>query len=178
MQLSGCTSYDTSQETAKAGATLTDLEYQMVLDNVAMYRFIKSPNVLPSFSLVQAGTIQIGDTPFSVSPNLSYAWSPWTWAGGLAPGRKWQDSWTLIPTTDPNAIPKLQALFWNAAADRTDFRDGRGPGSHDIVGHYRSCWVWVPDANRAPLSDLTFAAIAAVTNLAHPVIAGPGIQLQ
>jgi hypothetical protein len=58
--LSGCTHIALRNDTVRTTNTLTDLQYQQVLNNVA--RFHDDPDSVPSFAVATAGTVSILDT--------------------------------------------------------------------------------------------------------------------
>jgi len=56
------------RETAAVTITLTDIYYNQVLDNIA--RFMHNPASMPSFAIVNAGTVNVSDTwGGTISPN-------------------------------------------------------------------------------------------------------------
>src|SRR5262245_43450149 len=55
--------------TLKTNATLTDLNYQMVLRNVAM--FSANPSTMPAISVINAGTVTVVDQK-TVNANATY----------------------------------------------------------------------------------------------------------
>jgi len=69
--VSGCATHMALQkDTVRTTNTLTDLQYQQVLDNVA--RFHDDPDTVPSFAVATAGTVSIADTlGAGVSPTYS-----------------------------------------------------------------------------------------------------------
>ena len=69
--LSGCTQFALRNNTAQITNTLTDLQFQQVLDNVA--RFQDNPDTVPSFAVVTAGTVAVND---QAGTGLSATYSP------------------------------------------------------------------------------------------------------
>src|SRR4051812_164462 len=68
--LSGClTHLSLRQNTVCTTSTLTDLNYQQVLDNVA--RFVVNPSIMPYFAVVSAGTVTVQDQK-SASASATY----------------------------------------------------------------------------------------------------------
>src|SRR5205807_9819146 len=68
--LSGCTHIALRNDTVRTTNTLTDLQFQQVLDNVA--RFHGNPDTVPSFAVATAGTVSVLDTKGAgVSPTYS-----------------------------------------------------------------------------------------------------------
>src|SRR3954451_23985606 len=60
-----------SNHTVAANLTVADIYHQQVLDNLAL--FIDNPGSMPSFSVVNAGTVNIED---KAEANLSPTYSP------------------------------------------------------------------------------------------------------
>ena len=69
--LSGCATHlALRNDTVLTTNTLTDLQYQQVLDNVA--RFHDDPDTVPSFAVASAGTVSVNDqTSAGISPTYS-----------------------------------------------------------------------------------------------------------
>src|SRR5262245_46334200 len=58
--LGGCATHRSLREnTLLTAATLTDLNYQQVLDNVAL--FAANPSAMPSLAVINAGTVTVAD---------------------------------------------------------------------------------------------------------------------
>src|SRR5262249_40579454 len=62
--------------TLRTAGTLTDLNYQQVLNNVAL--FVANPSSLPSVSIINAGTVTVADqktynASATYSPTLTFA---------------------------------------------------------------------------------------------------------
>ena len=76
--VNACTSAQLEYSTLAQGRTLTDLHYQIVLDNVAMFR--EAPGSLPWHVKITDGSITISDsvTPrffVRIAPNPPVVWS-------------------------------------------------------------------------------------------------------
>src|SRR5262249_55542719 len=69
--LGGCATHAALQrDTGRATNTLTDLQFEQVLDNVA--RFHDNPDTVPSFAVATAGTVSVNDQAGAgVSPTYS-----------------------------------------------------------------------------------------------------------
>ena len=82
--LSGCTHIALRNDTVRTTNTLADLQFQQVLDNVA--RFQDNPDTVPSFAVVNAGTVSILDTTGAgVSPTYSPTLTFQQQGGGALP---------------------------------------------------------------------------------------------
>src|SRR5215475_13739248 len=69
---SGCQTHLALRDnTLRTTNTLTDLNYQQVLNNVAM--FVANPSFLPSISVINVGTVTVADQK---SYNASATYSP------------------------------------------------------------------------------------------------------
>src|SRR5262245_57320140 len=69
--LGGCTQLALRNNTAQTTNTLTELQFQQVLDNVA--RFQDNPDTVPAFAVVTAGTVAVND---QAGAGLSATYSP------------------------------------------------------------------------------------------------------
>jgi hypothetical protein len=118
---SGCQTHLTLRDsTVCTAGTLTDLNYQMVLNNVAL--FVANPSSLPSVSVINAGTVTVGDQKaFSASatysPTLTFAQQ----GGGALPiltllfnpsaQRNVTENWSLAPVTDIDNLRRIRCVF-------------------------------------------------------------------
>src|SRR5437763_7518564 len=83
--LGGCATHVALRnDTVRATNTLTELQFQQVLDNVA--RFHDNPDTLPSFAVTTAGTVSVNDqTSAGVSPTYSPTLTFANQGGGALP---------------------------------------------------------------------------------------------
>src|SRR2546425_10258426 len=83
--LNGCaTPVALRNDTVRTTNTLTDLQYQQILDNVA--RFHADPDTVPSFAVTTAGTVSVLDTTGAgVSPTYSPTLTSAQQGGGALP---------------------------------------------------------------------------------------------
>jgi hypothetical protein len=118
--LSGCTHIALQKDTLRTASTLTDLQYQQVLDNVA--RFHANPDTVPSFAVVTSGTVSILDTGGAgVSPTYSPTLTFSQQGGGALPilsllfpftvSRALTENWSLTPITDADNLRHLRCAF-------------------------------------------------------------------
>ncbi len=107
--LGGCATHAYLRDnTTRTTATLTDLNYQQVLNNVAM--FVANPAALPSVAVVTSGTVTVTDqkaysSSATYSPTLPFSQQ----GGGALPiltlffnpsvQRQLTENWTVTPVT-------------------------------------------------------------------------------
>jgi hypothetical protein len=119
--LSGCATHNALRnDTVRTTNTLTDLQYQQVLDNVA--RFQSSPDTVPSFAVATGGTVTVND---QASAGASPAYSPTLTflqqGGGALPilsllfpftaQRTVTENWSLTPITDADNLRRLRCAY-------------------------------------------------------------------
>lgn len=117
---SGCTHLSLRDNTAQTATTLTDINYRMVLDNVAL--FSANPAAIPSFAVVNAGTVTVSDQK---TGSLNPAYAPTLrlvdQAGGSGPivsvlfgangQRLVSENWSLVPVADPDNMRRLRCAL-------------------------------------------------------------------
>lgn len=189
---SGCTTVQLSQSTLAQSANITALQYEMVLDNLAMFEASSSVSCspLPWYSRIIAGDIVIKDTFNLGNPNFSY--TSGTKAGkksmslsrsaGLTLSRNWQVDWSLSPVMDQTTLSGLSAIYSDTVNDHTNtwLHVSHSPPSGEYVGRYGHTWVSVDKADLGKLSSLTLNVIGLVqTSTANAVKSGqlPGFYL-
>jgi hypothetical protein len=106
--------------TVCTGGTLTDLNYQQVLNNVAM--FVANPASLPSVAVINAGTVTVADqktcnVSATYSPTLTFAQQ----GGGALPiltllfnpsgQRSVTENWSMAPVTDVDNLRRIRCAF-------------------------------------------------------------------
>jgi len=119
--ISGCaTNNALRNDTVRTTNTLTDLQYQQVLDNVA--RFHENPDTVPSFAVATAGTVSVLDTAGAgVSPTYSPTLPFNLQGGGALPvlsllfpftaSRAVTENWSLTPITDADNLRRLRCAY-------------------------------------------------------------------
>lgn len=100
--------------------TLTDLNYQQVLDNVAM--FVANPSAMPSIAVVNAGTVNVTDQK-TVSATATYVptetFSQQAGSGlpilsllfNPSASRGVTENWSLVPVTDVDNLRRIRCAF-------------------------------------------------------------------
>jgi hypothetical protein len=116
--LCGCTSVALQKDTLRTTNTLTDLQFQQVLDNVA--RFHDNPDTVPSFAVATTGTVSVHDTTGAgVSPTYAPTLTFLQQGGGALPiltllfpftaSRAVTENWSLVPITDADNLRRFAA---------------------------------------------------------------------
>lgn len=119
--VNGCATHMALQkDTVQTTNTLTELQYQQVLDNVA--RFYDDPDTVPSFAVATAGTVSIADTKGAgVSPTYAPTLPFALQGGGALPiltllfpfttQRAVTENWSLTPITDADNLRRLRCAY-------------------------------------------------------------------
>jgi hypothetical protein len=119
--LSGCSTHlALRKNTLRTTNTLTDLEYQQVLCNVA--RFHCNPDTIPSFAVATTGTVAVNDqNSAGVSPTYSPTLTFAQQGGGALPilsllfpfaaQRTVAENWSLAPVTDADNLRRLRCAY-------------------------------------------------------------------
>jgi hypothetical protein len=101
-------------------ATLTDLNYQQVLENLAM--LVANPSALPSIAVVNAGTVTVADqkqvsASATYAPTLAYVQQE---GAGLpilsllfnpSVSRNVTENWSLVPVTDVDNLRRIRCAY-------------------------------------------------------------------
>ena len=141
---------------------MTDIQYSMVLDNVAMFRNLQA-NAVPWHLTFSSGDVTIRDTITVGNPNLSYAWDPISRGYGASASRNWQENWTAAPVTDQASLKRLTNLYAILADPRQAGWIKEGPAnSVDVVasGTFRETHVYVLRHDLPRLTHYTIQALA------------------
>ena len=107
----GCTHRQLADSTVATAATTMDIQYQMVLENLA--RLADDPGALPSHIRIKDGTVQVSDdlglynltVPTSVQGGE---------LGGFRAQRTVAEQWGADAVNDPRAVKQLQDLYRTA----------------------------------------------------------------
>jgi hypothetical protein len=116
----GCTHVALRDDTVRTSSTLTDLQFQQVLDNVA--RFQDNPDTVPSFAVANSGTVSVLDVASAgVSPTYSPTLTFLQQGGGAFPilsllfpfsaQRSVTENWSLTPITDADNLRRLRCAY-------------------------------------------------------------------
>jgi hypothetical protein len=117
----GCqTHLSLRDNTLRTSATLTDLNYQQVLNNVAM--FVANPAAMPSVAVINAGTVTVADQK-SLNTNATYAptvtFEQQSGSGlpilslllNPSGSRSLTENWSLAPVTDVDNLRRIRCAF-------------------------------------------------------------------
>jgi hypothetical protein len=118
--LGGCTHIALRKDTVRTTDTLTELQFQQVLDNVA--RFHCNPDTVPSFAVTTAGIVSVQDQKTAgVSPTWSPTLTFHQQGGGALPilsllfplscQRTVAENWSLTPITDADNLRRLRCAY-------------------------------------------------------------------
>lgn len=118
--LSGCTEVALRNNTVRTTNSLTELQFQQILDNVA--RFHENPDTVPSFAVAMAGTVSINDqTGAGVSPTYAPTLTFAQQGGGALPilsllfpfsaQRTVTENWSLTSITNADSLRRLRCAY-------------------------------------------------------------------
>lgn len=162
--LCGCTNTALQRSTIAVGSSVTELQYQIVLGNLAMFRARhpaaeSAPDILPWHVKITQGSIGVTDTLQGtvtlVAPNISRTTQ-------LSGTRAWAESWTIVPEIDHEVLRKLQTLYFCVATDPTFlsyFAEGERRSPDEPSGSYGNWIVSVRANSRQVLTNLTLAVL-------------------
>src|SRR5436190_1002814 len=106
----GCTHTQLRRDTISVGSTISDIQYQMVLSNIAMFKV--DENALPWGIKLTQGSIGVND---SADSSFTYTWPGTSRQLGVSGSRQLSQSWTVVPVTKPDELEKLQGVYRTAA---------------------------------------------------------------
>jgi hypothetical protein len=119
--LAGCQTHLVLRDDAlKMSNTLTDLQYQQVLNNVAL--FVHNPSALPGLAAFTAGTASVADQKgYSGNANYAPTLTFHQQGGGALPiltllfnpsvQRQVTENWTMVPITDTDHLRRIRCAF-------------------------------------------------------------------
>lgn len=109
--LGGCTNHQLRRSTIGQAGTLTELQYQQVLNNLAM--FANNPSAIPAQIALSDGSAQVTDgATGGVFASLGD-----TSGGGVS--RTVVEQWSMRPITDDTSLQLLQMAYLNALTGAT-----------------------------------------------------------
>jgi len=115
---SGCANVQLKVSTLRSASTLTELQYQQVLDNLAMY--CDDPTALPWHVNLQNGAVQIADAGSLgtiAQTDLSHAF---TWSPYFTGTRSIVTQWSTSPVTDDTTLRLLRMAYQIAISYRAE----------------------------------------------------------
>jgi hypothetical protein len=131
--LGGCQTHLCLRDnTICTAVSLTDLNYQQVLDNLAM--FVANPSVMPSIAIINAGTVTVADQKTAsgsatYAPTITFAQQ----AGSGLPilsllfnpsaSRNLTENWSMVPVTDIDNLRRIRCAFQQLVLSGGDTTD-------------------------------------------------------
>jgi hypothetical protein len=109
--LSGCTHIKLQRATVRQGSTLTDLQYQQILDNIAM--FVSNPEAMPWQVKLTSGLVQVADQRaggLTVDSLHQTQLSP-----TLSGQRAVVEQWNVNPVVERDDLESLRLAYLKAA---------------------------------------------------------------
>jgi hypothetical protein len=107
----GCTHRQLSRSIIHQASTIVTVEYQMVLDNLAMYT--ASPELLPWHVRISDGTVQVNDEGGLSELGVQWGSTP-GFTQALRAVRSVTEQWGAHPVTDPLVVKTLQDAYRQA----------------------------------------------------------------
>jgi hypothetical protein len=111
----GCTHRQLAKHTALTATTVNSIQYQMVLDNLAL--FSCQPEALPAHVRLADGTVQISNEA-GIGESGGFTWLPGAGFGierlGPAASTKVSEQWGTDAVEDPIQIFELQTIYRKA----------------------------------------------------------------
>jgi hypothetical protein len=178
---SGCMNQQLQFSARRTANTLPDLQYQQVMDNLAM--IAANPGYLPYLAVAGQGAVQVTDEGTS---SLALTMAPKALTSGLfglGASRNITGTWSLGTITSPEKIRGMRTVYQRAvhgAVQGDAAYDWLKVGNRNdvlkqasYVGQHGQVFVWVPPEGIAGLSDLTLAImdIATREDLVPPLAA-------
>ncbi|HZZ29376.1 MAG TPA: hypothetical protein VFE46_15370 [Pirellulales bacterium] len=112
----GCGNLQLRHNTMQQTASVLDLQYQQVLDNLAMFE--SDPMALPSFSEVEQGTLVVDST---ATATVNLLWNPFTLMSEVftpSAVRHWNGNWKLDPICGGARLDAMRVVYQYAVGVR------------------------------------------------------------
>ena len=116
-----CTHFQLSRSTLRQASTITDLQYQQVLSNLASFH--ASPEMLPHIAVVGTGGTSVNDEG---SINVELEWDPTQLVRrllGIGATRGIEEQWTLAPVVNPDKLRAIRCAFQLVAVGKSSDRE-------------------------------------------------------
>ncbi len=107
----GCTHRQLTRSMLNQASTVMTIEYQMVLDNIAMFTY--NPDVLPWAIRINDGTVQVNDEGGMAEFGVQWGSTPGVTRAARAL-RSITEQWGAHPVTDPLVVKTLQDVYRQA----------------------------------------------------------------
>lgn len=141
--------------TVAQARTLTDLQYEIVLSNLAMFK--QDQNALPWHVDVISGQMAVDD---QVGPTFAITWPMTTRTFSFSPSRRWAGFWEVEPVTDRGRLEKLREIY-KEKANASWLEEGLAPLGKPF-GRYGMKYVWVKAGSLEELTALTLEILGTV----------------
>lgn len=105
----GCTHLQLHRSTLNQASTITSLQYQQVLSNLAAFH--NHPDVLPHLAVVGTGGTSVSDEGTS---NVGFQWDPRQLVQtllGIEGKRQIEEQWTLAPVINPDKLRAIRCAY-------------------------------------------------------------------
>jgi len=110
--LSGCTNRQLARSMVSQASTVMDIQYQMVLDNIAMIEC--NPSALPWHVRINDGVVQVNDQGGIAGLGVQWGASP-NFTRGPQASRSVTEQWGADAVTNPRIVKKLQDVYREVA---------------------------------------------------------------
>ena len=104
----GCTHRILMRSMVQQASTVMDIEYQMVLDNIAMFEC--NPSALPWHVRIESGVVQVNDEGGLDGLGIQWGASP-NFTRGPHANRSITEQWGADAVTNPRIVKKLQDVY-------------------------------------------------------------------
>jgi len=182
--LSGCAHAPLERNANRQAPTITDIQFNQVLTNIAM--FIENPDTMPFSSPIGTGTTQVVQSG-EVDPSLTWQAHKFTMEMlGLKAMQNLQENWTLAPVHEADRLDAMRCAYQQLVTGVTMteacknkvlkytkrpikggwFECGRCrdiPRDACYVGHCHKTYVWVLAGDMDELSNFTMAILDIAT---------------
>jgi hypothetical protein len=167
----GCAHRQLTRSTLDAGATLTDLQYSIILSNIAMLSI--QPEALPWGLKISAGTIQASN---ALNPAVSLTFGDPSGTVSIGANAQVTIAWSVVPVTDTGELNALIKDYREAMADRSWFHESSSaPEDAVYAGRYGKKWVWVDSSGVPRLTQLTLRVLASTRIKPGDRLLAPGL---
>lgn len=105
----GCTHHFLQRNTARHASTISDILYQQVMDNIAL--FCNCPGALPHFAVLSDGTTQATD---QTTPTGGLKWNAhriFEEALGTSVNRQLMENWKIAPVTSAGRLNRMRCAL-------------------------------------------------------------------
>ena len=164
----GCSTALLQRGTLDQAATLTDIQYQIVLDNIAMFK--NNPDSLPWHVKFTSGTItannQVAATgTYQIASVAATSVRTITRTAATTPQGSLQQAWGIVPVVSFSELKNLQVEYRRLAKQEwvhssSENGDQRPAGA--LVGRYKGTTIWVSPADLGHLTEATLDVLTAV----------------